>query len=706
MLKIIITNQKYYEDYAAKQIVERLKNDSAFNDSIIYYEFPTVSSFDEEATEPSLLLIDKIKGVNIINICANNSVADYEQIFEKLVKVSNNLYSKILKGVPKHLRNKKELVFVFNTILLSLQLDKTVDDMEDVIATKSIDDLIEIIKKPTSFALEDEDFNKLQAIIEGSPAIIKAKNREVSDNDKTSKAYILKIMEGQIALLDMEQKKAAIAQINGPQRIRGLAGSGKTIILCLKAALIHLKYPNKKILYTFMTKSLYDLIEKMIIRFYKYYSDGEMPNFDYIKIKHAWGGSHVSGVYADAAIDNGYVPKDYSTVKSLSKIGIDIFDYVCKELLENTNGSLKKAYDFVLIDEAQDFKPSFYQICRELVFEDCLVWCYDDLQNIFDVAIQDTNETFKNNYGKEGINLEELKKHHEDLDNDVVLEKTYRNPKEILVLAHAIGFGIYNDKIIQKLESNSHWEQFGYTVRKGECATGDSMEIFRNSENSPLIISEKQKPDEMIIKKSFDNLENEINWVCDEIINNIEVDLLKPEDIVVISLDDINSRLNLALISAKLAKRNIETFNLSSNYYLKGFTKEGAVTLSTLYKAKGNEAAMIYVINSDVFNKRKNSVVMRNKIFTAFTRAKGWLRISGIDCDGKALFNEIEDVFKNNFEFKFIQPNEAKAIKGYKGKKKASPKEVLEYKQLIKKFTEMGLTDEDIFEITKSGMRD
>ena len=47
------------------------------------------------------------------------------------------------------------------------------------------------------------------------------------------------------------------------------------------------------------------------------------------------------------------------------------------------------------------------------------------------------------------------------MQNDIVLPKCYRNPKEILVTAHAIGFGIYNDILLQSLENNSHWNDYG-----------------------------------------------------------------------------------------------------------------------------------------------------------------------------------------------------------------------------------------------------
>ena len=87
----------------------------------------------------------------------------------------------------------------------------------------------------------------------------------------------------------------------------------------------------------------------------------------------------------------------------------------------------------------------------------------------------------------------------------------------------------------------------------------------------------------------------------------------------------------------------------------KKFSFEGCVTLATLNKAKGNETGMVYIVGTDsVFNKADN-VIERNKLFTAMTRAKGWVHITGSgssmskckdelaklqDCDYKLVFNQ------------------------------------------------------------------
>ena len=254
-----------------------------------------------------------------------------------------------------------------------------------------------------------------------------------------------------------------------------------------------------------------------------------------------------------------------------------------------------------LLMKLKIFNHQFYQLCRAIVKNDCLVWCYDDLQNIYDVKIQDTIKTFENKYGAKGIDLAKLNEQYDALNNDVVLAKTYRNPREILVLAHAIGFGIYNDSLIQSLENKQHWIDFGYNVIEGDCRLGDRMVIERPRENSPLIVSDLQSPEQIIELKSLESSIQEIKWIAESIEHNIQEEAVRPDDIIVICLDDKNSKGHLRALSTALNDKNINTFNITDSFYSKGFIEEGSVTLSTVYKAKGNEAAIVYVMGTPSF---------------------------------------------------------------------------------------------------------
>ena len=122
----------------------------------------------------------------------------------------------------------------------------------------SIPKIREAIENVDSEELSDDDFNLVVGCIEGTTKLITKKERKPRNNAKPkSKAEILNFIQNKEAMFDLEQKKVALLTIDGPQRIRGLAGSGKTIVLAMKAAQYHLSNPNAHILYTYYTKSLY-----------------------------------------------------------------------------------------------------------------------------------------------------------------------------------------------------------------------------------------------------------------------------------------------------------------------------------------------------------------------------------------------------------------------------------------------------------------
>ncbi|MCM1270289.1 MAG: ATP-binding domain-containing protein [Ruminococcus flavefaciens] len=691
-MNLIVSTDKYYSDEISRELVEYINNKKPeLDNAVIYYEYPIYMDIEDQALSPKILLISPSTGVLVVNCSPASESNDVSILDDETSQIENYLFSKFIKSKCLRGNNKRELSFTLQSVLY-LPLAQPIDyDVENTIC-KEKNEILSMLDVDDCQLTEDE-IKEICAILEGSKAILKPKVREISLNDTTSKGYILNKMEQQIAYLDKDQKHAALSQINGPQRIRGLAGSGKTIILCMKAALIHLREPEKKILYTFLTKSLYDYIETMIIRFYKLFGDGSLPDFNKIQIKHSWGGENVSGVYYSACKNNNIVPLTFQQAKEKAFIG-DPFDVVCEDLLEKTAGILAKEYDYVLIDEAQDFQPPFYQLCRAIVKDDCLVWCYDDLQNIYDVKIQDTIKTFENKYGAKGIDLVKLNEQYEALNNDVVLAKTYRNPREILVLAHAIGFGIYNDSLIQSLENKQHWIDFGYNVLEGDCRLGDRMVIERPRENSPLIVSDLQSADQIIELKSLESSEQEIRWIAESIEYNIRKENVRPDDIIVICLDDKNSKAHLRALSTVLNFKDIHTFNITNSFYSKGFIEEGAVTLSTVYKAKGNEAAIVYVMGTQVFQQGKNRRSMRNKIFTAFTRAKGWLKISGVDIEDGQLWKEIVQVINDNFTLKFIQTEPKFTVE--RGKKATGDAKI---KKKIEELKQYGYNKEDISSI-------
>lgn len=62
-------------------------------------------------------------------------------------------------------------------------------------------------------------------------------------------------------------------------------------------------------------------------------------------------------------------------------------------------------------------------------------------------------------------------------------------------------------------------------------------------------------------------------------------------------------------------------------------------------RAKGNEADMVYVVGLDNVAKDESNLQLRNQLFVALTRAKGWVKLSGVG--SYPLYEEIWRVMRS-----------------------------------------------------------
>ena len=96
-----------------------------------------------------------------------------------------------------------------------------------------------------------------------------------------------------------------------------------------------------------------------------------------------------------------------------------------------------------------------------------------------------------------------------------------------------------------------------------------------------------------------------------------------------------------------------------------------------------------------------NDITERNKLFTAFTRAKAWLRISGANNNMAKLIKEIEKA-KNNYpelRFKYPDKEEIKTLR--RELAVANQENNRKLRELQEKLDELGLDSEDAIELLK-----
>lgn len=348
------------------------------------------------------------------------------------------------------------------------------------------------------------------------------------------------------------------------------------------------------------------------------------------------GGRSKPGVYYNTCIEHGITPLTYSEASGTR----NPFDHVCSVLEKN---NLRAIYDYVFVDEGQDFPPSFLRICKAIAVDQKFVYAYDELQNIFQADVPSAEAIFG-----EGFELQE----------DIVLKKCYRNPLEILVTAHAVGFGLYGEKIVQMLEDERHWRDVGYDVKDGQLEAGAAVSISRPTENSPSSISSQQSADEIIDFRLCSTSGEEIDLVVGLVMQDLTVHGLKPEDILILCADDKYTRAYFSNLSAQLFSQGIATNNISGSSTSGDiFTVENSVTLSSIHRAKGNEGYSVYIMGADALY-TKASVRKRNMAFTALTRAKAWVFATGCGEPARKFFSEIAAARDNLPYLRFEYPDE------------------------------------------------
>jgi len=532
MEKIIATEiEPHGLDNEILEYLEDKESNLELNDAIIYYGFPIFKDYEDDSVKSKLAILSPHHGLVLIYTSTKEDILNDDDKLEQLYSFIETSFkrSKIIRI------NKKELAIPLDSFLY-LSTRQEYHDLENEIlfSLSSIDKTLSEIKLEEK--LDTKVFNEARAIIEGSKALSRKNKREKVTENPSSKSNVLIELEKEISNFDEEQRKIAISLINGPQRIRGLAGSGKTIVLAMKVANIHLQHPHKRILFTFYTKSLYNLIKELITKFYFHYTATE-PNWEVIDILHSWGGRTINGVAYNTCIDNSFDIISFQQAKSINSN--DVFQAICDDIIKH---NIQSKYDYILIDEAQDLPNEFFKLCYELAhgqygYEKNIVWAYDELQSIFNVYQRTPQELFGNNEDgtiKIDLGAFQRKYLHSSQRNDLVLYKCYRNPLEVLITAHALGFGLYADKHVQKLEDANHWRDVGYTVEEGQpFEIGSTVTVKRNHDNSPLSIYEHQTKEDIIQCHKAEILEDECKWI----VNNIEEALndgLKPQDLLVI----------------------------------------------------------------------------------------------------------------------------------------------------------------------------
>ena len=482
-----------------------------------------------------------------------------------------------------------------------------------------------------------------------------------------SRGAKLKHLEDSIATLDHQQSRAVIETVDGVQRIRGLAGSGKTIVLALKATYLHAQHPNWRIAVTFNTRSLKEQFRDLINNF-SLRQTGEEPNWNNLRILNAWGApghGDRDGIYYEFCRTHDIEYFDFRSARRAFGYGREFYG-ICSRALAQA-GASKAIYDAILVDEAQDFPPEFLRLCYQLLGDPKrLVYAYDELQSLTGESLPAPEDIFGNDAN--GFPKVQLDSKTNDDRRDVILDICYRNSRPLLVAAHALGFGIYRELaregetgLIQMFDHPQLWQDIGYRVKNGELNSGSHVTLQRVDETSPKFLEDHSKPDDLIQFIPFNNEQDQNSWLVHAIKKNLAEDELLHDDIIVINPDPLTTREKVGPIRSQLLKMGIDCHLAGVDTDQDTFFQSGShsVTFTGVFRAKGNEAGMVYIINAqDCQSAGRNLATIRNRLFTAITRSKAWVRVLGVGHKMTTLKEEYERLLSRNFELQFKYPTD------------------------------------------------
>lgn len=266
----------------------------------------------------------------------------------------------------------------------------------------------------------------LVSLLTGSINDIERVRIDIPDN-------LLDKIKRKIILFDGDQTRFVYEEIDQKTiTIQGLSGTGKTELLLHKLKDIYVNNPEAKVVFTCHNRILADNLRRRIPEFFNFMKvEKQIAWNDQLWCMHAWGsgGDPNSGTYRYLCYFYGLTFHRYSYTMT--------FDVVCREAIKQLKqkGDERYAFDYVLIDESQDFPPSFIELCQMCTKEVVFV-AGDVFQSIFDESIVPS------------------------ISPDYLLSKCYRTDPKTLMFAHSLGMGLFEAKKLRWLD-DEEWKTCG-----------------------------------------------------------------------------------------------------------------------------------------------------------------------------------------------------------------------------------------------------
>jgi len=440
-------------------------------------------------------------------------------------------------------------------------------------------------QKPIATLLNENRLNnpELERI---SELLISLLIGSINDIDKIGAVVpdtILEKVKKNIILFDGEQTRFIYKEFNKKLvAIQGLSGTGKTELLLHKLKEIYLKDEVSRIFFTCHNIALSNNLRQRIPNFFNFMRvEKQIEWHKRLWVSHAWGSRNNpnSGLYS-------YLCDFYNVnFQRFSYLGTgyeQIFSQILEAVKLIDEKDFKFAFDYILIDERQDFPNVFFELCEKIAKNKVYI-----AGDIFQDIYENTNNT--------------------ELEVDIVLNRCYRTDPRTLMFAHGVGIGLFEKKKLNWF-SDTYWNAIGYSIERLEGRIirlhREPIRRFENLKDGDfdsVIIGGSTHPSNVIkIIKYLQDTHKEI----------------KPDDLAIIILEENQKNLYSYIDGLSYAINSELKWDVNRAYENKNKIPD-SVYISNPNNVKGLEFPFVICITASI----KNTYKYRNVLYTMLTRS-------------------------------------------------------------------------------------
>ena len=404
------------------------------------------------------------------------------------------------------------------------------------------------------------------------------------------------------ALSDEQQKLSAQRWEKGPRLVRGVAGSGKTIVLANNLARrtqrslsgqfdLFAENRQPRIAVVCFNRTLVPFITKKIEIAYRQRTGQSLPD----NIVEVWSYNRLMWNLSQKGVWRYQKFDDTDDTSRASQY--------LKELLfakENDPSAFERcSFDAIYIDEGQDFLEEEFRLLKELCRTDAnrepsLFVFYDDAQNLYGRR--------RPNWHSLGLNV---------VGRSHVMSECFRNTKQIVEATFNVLYGTF---AIEKSQVP--------TKAFGDIGTMEEKDLLHNEDGVWRVRFAKRsglKPKVTVADgrpKQWAEIVQRLRWLTEE-------QQVRPEDInILVYYKNQVEKLVAAVEAARLPA--IEGVHVATTKKDELLRKRGWLSISTVASAKGYDAYCVLLANGNEF---PTDVQGRASFYVACTRAIEYLEV-------------------------------------------------------------------------------